>query len=147
MEFIGPALTESETLAMMEKARKSWNEYGYGRFAVEISQSSEPIGFIGLAQCKFESHFTPSVEIGWRLAQKSWGFGYASEGANAVMNWAFQSLKLTEIVSFTSALNYRSTNVMEKIGMRRDPTDDFQHPNLAIGDPLRTNVLYRRRRE
>lgn len=64
MEFIGPVLDESESRAMIARARKSWEENGYGRFAVEISQSSELIGFIGLAQCKFESHFTPSVEIG-----------------------------------------------------------------------------------
>ena len=147
MEFIGPVLTESESITMIERARKSWNEHGYGRFVVEISQDSEPIGFVGLAQCKFKSHFTPAVEIGWRLTQKAWGFGYATEGANAVINWAFQSLELTEIVSFTSSLNYRSTSVMEKIGMQRNPTDDFQHPNLTIGDPLRANVLYRRNKE
>lgn len=144
MEFIGPVLDESESRAMIERARKSWMKNGYGRFAVEIADGSELIGFIGLAQCKFESHFTPAVEIGWRLAQKSWGCGYATEGANAVINWAFQALELMEIVSFTSELNFRSINVMKKIEMQRNPKDDFQHPNLAIGDPLKTNVLYRR---
>ncbi|HUW87681.1 MAG TPA: GNAT family N-acetyltransferase [Candidatus Paceibacterota bacterium] len=145
MEFIGPIISESESRAMIERARGSWQELGYGRFAVEISETSELIGFIGLAQCKFESHFTPAVEIGWRLAQKHWGFGYATEGADAVMSWAFANCEIDEIVSFSSASNLSSRRVMEKLEMHRSDTDDFLHPNLKPGDPLRQCVLYRKR--
>ena len=144
MEFIGRVISEAESRAMIERARRSWQEHVYGRFAVEIFQTSELIGFIGLAQCKFESHFTPAVEIGWRLAHKHWGSGYATEGATAVMNWALDKGELNEVVSFSSPLNTGSRRVMEKIGMNRNKIDDFLHPNLTPGDPLRPCVLYRK---
>jgi RimJ/RimL family protein N-acetyltransferase len=145
MEFIGPVLSETESGAMMKRAEESWSELGYGRFAVELTSTGEFIGFIGLAQCKFESHFTPAIEIGWRLAHKYWNMGLATEGANAIMNWAFDVLGLREVVSFTSASNLRSRRVMEKIGMQRDVLDDFHHPNFKPNDPLGLNVLYRKR--
>lgn len=143
MEFIGPVLSQSESRAMIQRAEESWVGHGYGRFAVEIIETSELIGFVGLAQCKFESHFTPAVEIGWRLTHKFWGLGYATEGARAVMSWAFETRRLDEIVSFASAPNFRSRRVMEKIGMQRKIGDDFLHPNMEADDPLRENVLYR----
>lgn len=144
MEFIGPVISEADSQAMIERARRNWQEHGYGRFAVEISETSELIGFIGLAQCKFESHFTPAVEIGWRLAHRFWNLGYATEGAMAVASWAFDDREINEIVSFSSVLNLSSRRVMEKIGMHRDIADDFLHPNLTLGDPLRPCVLYRK---
>lgn len=144
MEFIGPAISEADSQAMIERARRNWQEHGYGRFAAEIPETSELIGFIGLAQCKFESHFTPAVEIGWRLAHKHWGLGYATEGAIAMANWAFDNCEINEIVSFSSVLNLNSRRVMEKIGMHRNIADDFLHPNLTPGDPLRLCVLYRK---
>lgn len=146
MEFIGPVLDVNESQAMIQRAEKSWDELGYGRLAVEVASTSELVGFIGLAQCKFESHFTPAVEIGWRLAHKYWNLGYATEGASAVMNWAFDNRELNEVISFTSASNLRSRRVMEKIGMHREIADDFLHPKIAPGDHLRANVLYRKTR-
>ncbi len=143
MEFIGPVLSEGESRAMIKRADRTWAEYGYGRFAVEIADTHEFVGFIGLAQCKFESHFTPAVEIGWRLARDHWNLGYATEGAKAVMAWAFENCEMNEIVSFTAASNQRSCRVMEKIGMKRDIAGDFLHPNMEANDPLRANVLFR----
>lgn len=122
--------------------RKKLDDLGYGRFAVEVIETRELIGFIGLAQCKFESHFTPAVEIGWRLAHKFLNLGYATEGSSAVIDWASGNLPIDEIVAFTSASNIRSCRVMEKIGMARNVHDDFQHPNLAPSDPLRLCQLY-----
>ena len=145
MEFIGPILAEADSRAMIERARRSWDENGYGRFAMEISETSQVIGFVGLAQCKFQSHFTPAVEIGWRLAHKYWGFGYATEAAVEVTKWAFSTLKIDELVAFCRITNVRSRHVMEKFGMERDPQDDFLHPNKATNDLLRINVLYRMR--
>ena len=143
MEFVGPILSDDQSKAMMERSRQSWNERGYGRFAVEVPGVADVIGFIGLAATRFESHFTPCVEIGWRLSSRYWGHGYATEGAKAVMDHAIRVLGLSEIVSFTAAANLRSRRVMEKIGLRRDPTDDFEHPNFSPGDPLKPCVLYR----
>ena len=144
MELIGPILSEDQSKAMMERARKSWHELGYGRFAVELLETGSVIGFIGLASARINAHFTPAVEIGWRLSTQYWGSGYATEGASAVTDYAFTNLGLTQIVSFTSTRNLRSRRVMEKIGFLRDPIDDFEHPNLSLDEQLRPCVLYRK---
>jgi RimJ/RimL family protein N-acetyltransferase len=98
---------------------------------------------VGLSVPRFEAHFTPAVEIGWRLAQEHWGQGYATEGARSVLAFGFDELGLDEIVSFTTVANQRSKRVMERIGMTRDPADDFAHPLLEPGHRLRPHVLYR----
>jgi RimJ/RimL family protein N-acetyltransferase len=121
-------------------------ERGWGLWAVEISELGAFAGFIGLAPVQFEAHFVPAVEIGWRLARAHWNQGYATEGARAVVAVAFDTLGLDEIVSFTSTGNLPSQRVMQKIGMRRDPADDFDHPRLPEGHRLRPQVLYRLRR-
>lgn len=144
MEFVGPILSEDQSKAMMERARKSWDENGYGRYAVEVTETGSFIGFIGLAMTRISAHFSPAVEIGWRLSTQYWGKGYATEGATAVIDEAFNVHGLAEIVSFTAAQNLRSQRVMEKIGFHRNPLDDFLHPNLSPDNPLRTSVLYRR---
>jgi RimJ/RimL family protein N-acetyltransferase len=95
---------------------------------------------------RFEAAFTPCVEIGWRLARDHWGHGYACEAAGAVLAFGFEQLGLPEIVSFTVAANTRSRRVMERIGMTRDPAEDFLHPLLPEGHPLRRHVLYRKSR-
>lgn len=143
MEFIGPTLNEDQSKAMMERARKSWHERGYGRFAVELLDTGSVIGFVGLAQTRIDAHFAPAAEIGWRLSTEYWGNGFATEGALAVKDYAFENLRLSEIVSFTSAGNMRSRRVMEKIGLSRNPLDDFEHPNQSLSEALRANVLYR----
>jgi len=85
----------------------------------------------------------PRVEIGWQLDQALWGQGLAPEGARAWIGYGFETLQLPEIVAFTAAINSPSQRVMEKIGMTRDPADDFDHPRLPDGHPLRPHVLYR----
>lgn len=85
----------------------------------------------------------PAVEVGWRLARQYWGCGYATEAASAAVVFAFETLGLEEVVSMTSTINERSRRVMERLGMRRDPADDFVHPRVAEGSPLRQHVLYR----
>ena len=144
MKFIGPILSEDQSKAMMDRAHTSWNIRGYGRFAVQLLERGSVIGFIGLAPTRINAHFTPAVEIGWRLSTQYWDSGYATEGASAITDYSFKNLGLAEIVSYTSAENFRSRRVMEKIGFLRDPMDDFEHPNLSPADPLRACVLYRR---
>jgi ribosomal-protein-alanine N-acetyltransferase len=104
------------------------------------------MGFIGLNVPSFTAHFTPCVEIGWRLASDYWGFGYATEGARAVLAVAFGELRLREVVALTFHLNVRSRRVMERLGMTRAPSDDFDHPSIPEGGRLRRHVLYRIRR-
>lgn len=116
---------------------------GWGFWATSLLDTDEFIGFIGLEDVYFQAHFTPAVEIGWRLAFDYWGKGYATEGAKAALAYGFETLNLDEIVSFTAAQNARSRAVMKKIGMHHDPRDDFDHPKLPEGHALRRHVLYR----
>lgn len=119
-----------------------FQEHGFGLWAVEIPGVATFAGFVGLSVPRFEAHFTPCVEIGWRLAAPYWGRGYATEGARAALEFGFDHLHLDQIVSFTVPDNVRSRRVMEKIGMTHDPADDFDHPNLPEGHRLRRHVLY-----
>jgi ribosomal-protein-alanine N-acetyltransferase len=109
------------------------------------------VGFVGLNAFTAEEPsplpFAPGVEVGWRLARAVWGQGYAPEAARACLAFGFGQLGLEEIVSFTSVVNERSQQVMRKIGMQRDPADDFEHPRVPLGSALRPHVLYRLRRE
>jgi ribosomal-protein-alanine N-acetyltransferase len=118
-------------------------ERGWGLWAVDLDGTF--VGFTGLSVPSFEAHFTPAVEIGWRLATHAWGRGYATEAARAALAHAFEQVGLDELVSMTAVDNTPSRRVMERIGMTRDPADDFDHPSLEEGSPLRRHVLYRLR--
>lgn len=118
-------------------------EQGWGLWAVSIPGVAEFIGFIGLAEPSFNAHFTPAIEVGWRLAYDFWGHGYATEGAIACLRYGFEKLSLNEIVSFTAIQNMRSRRIMEKIGLHHDPKDDFDHPKLSEDHWLKKHVLYR----
>ncbi len=140
MEFFPQTLSAEETEGLFRRISTFLEEKGFGLFAAETRQTQEFLGFIGLSVPTFTAHFTPCVEIGWRLARRFWKQGYATEGARACLNYGFSVLTLREIVSFTSKLNTRSIDVMERIGMRY--RGEFDHPNLEQGHPLRTHVLY-----
>lgn len=143
VEFLPAPLSRSESDALIERIEAGFAAHGFGLWAVEVRESAAFAGFIGLAVPRFAAHFTPAVEIGWRLAVAHWGKGYASEGARAVLDYAFNGLQLAEVVSFTTVGNLRSRRVMERLGMRHNPADDFEHPALPPGHPLRPHVLYR----
>lgn len=133
--------TQSDDLALRIAADLEARHWGL--WAVEVAGERTFIGFVGLAEATFEAAFTPAVEVGWRLARRAWGNGYATEGARAALDLAFTELGLPEVVSFTSTGNRRSRAVMERLGMHRDPSDDFQHPRVPEGSTLRHHVLYR----
>ena len=147
MEFFLAPLTRAQSDAMIDTIEARFGDRGYSLWAAELRMTGEFTGFIGLSVPAFQAHFTPCVEIGWRLAAEHWGKGLATEGARAVARYAFEVLGLDEIVSFTSEVNLRSRRVMEKIGMGRDPRDDFDHPKMARRHPLERHVLYRLKRE
>jgi RimJ/RimL family protein N-acetyltransferase len=144
MQHFPATLSRRESDAFADRIQFHIEEHGWGLWAVEIPGVAAFAGFIGLAEPRFEAHFTPCTEVGWRLAAEFWGYGYASEGAEAALAFGFQALALPEIVSFTVPANIRSTRVMERIGMIRNPADDFEHPGLPAGHPLRRHVLYRK---
>jgi RimJ/RimL family protein N-acetyltransferase len=146
MEFFPKPLDRAESDALAARIRENLTRRGFGLWAVEVPGVADFIGFVGLSVPQFEAHFTPCVEIGWRLAYEYWGAGYATEAALAVLDFGFERLALDEVVSFTTSANRRSRGVMERIGMTRTPADDFDHPALAEGHPLRRHVLYRIKR-
>lgn len=121
-------------------------EHGYGPWAVEIRGVTSFAGFVGLMLLSFDAHFTPCVEIGWRLARKAWGHGYATEAARAALAFGFGTAGLEEIVAMTVPANMRSRAVMERLGMTRSAEDDFDHPRLPADHNLRRHMLYRLRR-
>ena len=143
MRYFPALLSVAESDALVQRIEAHFAQHQFGPWAAEMKATGEFAGFIGLSVPRFEAHFTPCVEIGWRLAARFWNQGLATEGARAVLRFGFVTLGLEEIVSFTTTDNLASRRVMEKIGMRRDPADDFDHPGLGEGHPLRRHVLYR----
>jgi ribosomal-protein-alanine N-acetyltransferase len=128
---------------VVDRIEATFRERGYGLWAVEVVASGDFIGFVGLNPTNFDAHFTPAVEVGWRLAAAYWGRGYATEAARRAVAYGLEDVGLAEIVSFTATTNVRSERVMQRIGMRRDPAEDFDHPLLPAGDRLRRHLLYR----
>ena len=145
MEHFPKLSTEEETREMMQRIKLFMINKGFGLWAVEIKETAEFIGYVGLTIPRFEADFTPCVEIAWRLATRYWGNGYASEAAIACLNYGFNILNLQTILSFTSVLNIRSINVMKRIGMVY--VKEFEHPLIEEGNRLRKHVLYVKRRE
>ena len=136
-------LTRQESDDQAARLRRHDEEHGFSFWAVEVPGAAPFVGFIGLLVVRFQAPFTPAVEIGWRLARAYWGRGYATEAAKATLAHAFGPLGLREVVAFTLPGNAASRRVMEKIGMRHDPADDFDEPDLPEGHAMRRNVLYR----
>lgn len=143
MEFMPRCLEPSVSNAIVGRIRDHFARYGFGLWAVEVRESGDFIGFVGISVPRFEAHFTPCVEVGWRLARAHWGRGYAAEAARAAVSFGFQRAGLDEIVSFTAVINTRSLAVMRRIGMSRNPAEDFDHPALPQDHRLRRHALYR----
>lgn len=143
MEHFPAPLTRAQSDELVEKIEAGFEANGFGLWALELRESEEFIGFAGLAVPDFEAHFTPAVEVGWRLARAAWRKGYATEAGRAALGFGFEQAGLAEVVSFTTVGNERSRAVMERLGMNHDPAEDFDHPRLPEGHPQRRHVLYR----
>jgi RimJ/RimL family protein N-acetyltransferase len=140
--FVGPLSREASD-GLVARIRAGWASNGYGLWAVERRDDGRFLGFAGLALHTFEAPFTPAVEVGWRFASHAWGHGFATEAAKAALAFGFETAGLDEILSWTAVANDRSRRVMERLGMTRDAADDFEHPNISLGHPIRPLVLYR----
>ena len=145
MAMLPPLPDRVASDAWIAETRAHWAEHGFGLWAVELPREADLIGAVGLHVVPFQASF-PRIEIGWRLARRYWGRGYAIEAARASIADGFGRLGFDEIVAFTVPANERSRRVMERLGMSRDPNDDFDHPHFPEGHPLRRHVLYRLRR-
>jgi RimJ/RimL family protein N-acetyltransferase len=142
MRYFPATMTRGQSDEFAAYVRETIDRQGWGLWAVEVTDGPAFIGFVGLNRVSFEEHFTPAVEVGWRLARPFWGNGYATEAAAAAVSFGFEQVDLDEIVSFTAASNEPSIRVMRRLGMRHDAAGDFDHPRVA-GGPLRRHVLYR----
>lgn len=143
MEFFPGLLTRAQSDAMIDYVEGHFRQHDFGLWAVEVPGVAPFIGFAGLLVPRFAARFTPCVEVGWRLAFAYWGRGYATEAARLALGHGFGTLGLSDVVSYTTVANRRSRAVMERLGMRRDPAEDFDHRELPEGHPLRRHVLYR----
>ena len=143
MRYHRAPMSREESDQFIDETEAFFDRNGFGLWAVERHSDGRTLGFTGLATSDFDAPFCPAVDIGWRLARDAWGFGYATEGALASLEFAFTELGLAEVVAHTTSLNQRSQAVMRRIGMTHDPADDFDGPWYPAGHPLRPFVLYR----
>lgn len=143
MEFFPSTLTREQSFESAERMRRELDELGYGWFVMEIKERPGFSGVLAICEVRWDAPFEPKREIGWRLPVDAWGFGYATEGARALLEFARDGLRWDEVVAFTAGVNERSQRVMQRIGMTYDPHADFLHPRIADGHPLQHHVLYR----
>lgn len=141
MQYFLNVLSKEKSDKFIGNIMNHFEEHGYGLWAVELKATHEFIGFIGFYTATFEADFTPCVEIGWRLDERCWNKGYATEGAMRCVEYGFNVLGLNEIYSFTSQSNEASINVMKKIGLKEQGS--FLHPNIEADNQLRLHVLYK----
>lgn len=141
MAFFPALMSEEQTRAMVERIQQHFDQNGFGFYATDVLENGEFAGMLGLSRPRFESFFTPCVEIGWRLQKKFWGVGLATEGALACLDFGFRNLGLKEIYSFTTVSNKKSERVMQKIGMQK--IGEFDHPQIADDSPLKRHVVYK----
>ena len=144
MEHFPSVLTPLQSDEMVDRMASGWALRDFGLWAVERTDTNQFIGFVGLSTPGYEvPGVTPCVEVGWRLAKKHWGHGFAPEAATAAMKYGFDNVELpdNEIVSFTTTKNLNSQRVMQKIGLRLDPARGFDHP-MTPGWHGQRHVLY-----
>ncbi len=140
MKYFPKTLSTEETKEFYKSIESEFKECGFGLYAVEVKGNDDFIGFVGFHRATFEANFTPCIEIGWRLKKDAWGYGYATEGASACLQYGFNTLGLEEVYSFTADINEPSKRVMTKIGMSYIKT--FHHPRVEKNNPLSKHVLY-----
>ncbi len=142
MRYFPAPRSRADSQASMERNEASFDAEGFGSWVMDLPGAGF-IGFCGLMRPRFTAHFTPCIEIGWRMARAHWGQGYATEAARAALADGFSRLSLQKIVAFTPAANRASWRVMERAGMTRDESGGFRHPDVPLGHPLQPFVLYR----
>jgi len=143
MAHMQKTMSREESDAFVARFEEEFDDCGFGLWAVEVPNHSPFIGFVGLHRVPFDAPFTPAVEVGWRLAREHWGYGFVTEAARSAVRYGLEEVGLDEIVSFTNPDNVRSWKVMERLGMIRDPSSDFEHPNVPTGHWLRPHIFYR----
>ena len=147
VEHLQGPLSRERSDDFIDRIEAHWEAEGWGLWAVEAPDVASFIGYVGLWPADYVQ--PGMVEVGWRLAHDQWGHGYATEAARAALEYGFTEVGLAEIVSFTVPQNERSWRVMERIGLVRDLSGDFDHPRVdPVAYPeLVRHVLYRLSRD
>jgi ribosomal-protein-alanine N-acetyltransferase len=143
MEYFPSTLTREQSYESAQRMRTELDELGYGWFVMERKDEPGFCGVLALCEVRWDPPFRPKREIGWRLPVHAWGSGYATEGARALLDFARDRLQWDEVVAFTAKINVRSQRVMHRLGMSHDPREDFMHPRVPEGHPIKPHVLYR----
>ena len=143
MEHLLPLAGREGSDRWIDRQMAHLAEHGFCFWALEAKEDGAFVGAVGLLRVGYEAHFTPAVEVGWRVSRTFWGRGYAPEAAAASIRFGFEAMGLPEIVANTVPQNASSRRVMEKLGMSHDAMDNFDYPRVAEGHPLRRQVLYR----
>lgn len=143
MEHLLPLAGREGSDGWIDRQMAHLAEQGFCFWALEAKEGGAFVGAAGLLRVGYEAHFTPAVEVGWRVPRAFWGRGYAPEAAAASIRFGFEAVGVPEIVANTVPQNASSRRVMEKLGMSHDAMDSFDHPRVAEGHPLRHQVLYR----
>lgn len=140
MRYFPSCLTQEESDAFVARIKSEFEEYGYGLFAAELKASGDFIGYTGFHRFCFDAPFSPGWEIGWRISDRYWHYGYATEAASGCIAYAKEHRLFERLYSFTAIINKPSENVMKRIGMTY--TGTFRHPALPDGHPLKEHLLY-----
>lgn len=147
MQYLLPFSPQFTPEDWINKQTECLYQHGFCYWALERVSTGEFIGTAGLNPVSYNAHFTPAIEVGWRLSRTFWGKGYATQAAKMAINFAFTTLNLPEVVAVTVTNNRRSRSVMERLGMSFDPAENFLHPKVPDGHPLQAHVLYRIKKE
>ncbi|MCA3017601.1 MAG: GNAT family N-acetyltransferase [Rhodocyclaceae bacterium] len=142
-KYFPKVLDRAEADGEASRIRGGIAQRGWGMWAIEIPGILPFAGLVGLNLPAFQAPWMPAVEIGWRLSRDAWHKGYATEGAVAAMNFAFDELHLPEVVAMSVKTNTPSHQVMQRLGMTHDPSADFDHPRVPADWPLKTHILHR----
>lgn len=146
MRYFPAELTRTQSDDWLDTLTRHFEDHGYGMWALQRRGDGQLLGTVGLMWQRLPAPFTPALEVGWRLARRAWGQGYATEAARASLSHAFEVTDVPEVVSMTVPHNTASRAVMHRLGMVHDPADDVDHPRVPVGSPLRRHVLYRMQR-
>jgi len=143
MVYLGPLRSAADSDAVRHRHRRYRESAGYGFLAVERRADGVVLGFCGLKPGAPDTPIAGEVEIGWSFGADHWGQGYAFEAAQASLDWGWAHLDVPAIAAITTAANAPSRKLMDRLGMRHVPEDDFERPVVSADSPLRPHVVYR----
>jgi RimJ/RimL family protein N-acetyltransferase len=144
MQYFAAPYTRQESDEAVNRYIAAFERDGFSFFAAILRETGDFVGLIGLQTMRdvVPNLPQPAVEIGWRLTRASQGQGLATEGARAIVDYAFNQLGLAEVVAITAVPNQPSRRVMEKLGMTHRPELNFNHPRVPTGHPYEFHTLY-----